>query len=277
MRHRHYAGIATRFARNRRHLASFYPARDDPIEEGQVAVHVQRQPMQRDPAADPHANRRNLARADPHAGELVAAAGADSINRKRVYDSALQRPQIRMNVARRTLQRHNRVGDQLPGAMVGDLPAARDPVHRNPRRSEQKLLIGTASQCEHVRMLQQQQGIADSPRMARGNQRVLQAQCLLVIDSSKPGGVQRSLAHNQKLIASPSAASAASITVSDSVGWGWTVRPNSRVVASSVFPNVTSEIRSVAPWPMIWQPITSPYFLPATSLTKPSTWLTATA
>jgi hypothetical protein len=81
----------------------------------------------------------------------------------------------------------------------------------------------------------------------------------------------------QKSSARSSAASAACITISPSVGCAWLVSPTSRTVDSSVIARRDLVDRSVAPCPIIWQPRISPYFASETSFTKPSVWPVPTA
>src|SRR5579871_4073186 len=157
-----------------------------------------------------------------------------------------------MHVAGGALEFQYRIADQLPRPVIGDLTAARHAMNRHARRRrDHKMLGGAAPQRIDVRMLQQQQGIVNRARLARRRQFLLNSQRWPVINAPEPGAGYRTGTHIQKLIASPSAASAASMIASEMVGWGWTVRPNSRVVASSVLPSATSEIMSVAPCPMI--------------------------
>ena len=59
-------------------------------------------------------------------------------------------------------------------------------------------------------------------------------------------------------IASPSAAAAASIIASDSVGCAWIVRRRSSTTAPISIASVASAIRSPAPLPTMWTPSSSP-------------------
>src|SRR5271154_265972 len=60
---------------DRRHAASFDFAGDDGIEVAQIGGYVERETVIGDPAPDTDADRGNLARADPDAGQSGAAAG----------------------------------------------------------------------------------------------------------------------------------------------------------------------------------------------------------
>ena len=69
----------------------------------------------------------------------------------------------------------------------------------------------------------------------------------------------------------------ASSAASESVGCAWMVCIISSSVASSVRPTANSWIISVASGPMMCTPSSSPVFLSATTLTKPSVSPRATA
>src|SRR2546430_14118617 len=71
-------------------------------------------------------------------------------------------------------------------------------------------------------------------------------------------------------MASPSTASAASLTDSETVGCGWMLAPISHGVDSSSFASAVSEISSVALGPMMKTPSRSPDSSSLMILTKPS-------
>ena len=73
---KHVMPSADALGRHRGHLHLGQPAGHDPVERVQVVVDVDREAVRRDAVGDVHADRRDLALADPHADVLVAELGA---------------------------------------------------------------------------------------------------------------------------------------------------------------------------------------------------------
>src|SRR5208337_1129186 len=82
----------------------------------------------------------------------------------------LERAQVAMNVASGAFELQNRIADQLAGAVIGDLAAARNAMDGNAGAPGDKVaLVGAASQRVDVRMFEQQERVADSIELARAD------------------------------------------------------------------------------------------------------------
>ena len=68
-----------------------------------------------------------------------------------------------MYVAIAALQLEDRIADELTGPVISHLSAARDPVDGNIALAarQQEALIGAAAEREHMRMLEEQERVAD--------------------------------------------------------------------------------------------------------------------
>ena len=153
-----------------------------------------------------------------------------------------------------SVEQHDRVGDELAGAVIGDVAAALDLDDLDVAGREHVLLrLAAAAEREHVRMLDDDQRVGRLADLARLDERELAL--------PTPRGSRRcrdrgrcqgrssaySAAYRQRLMtwmASPSAAAAASIIASDSVGCGWIVRRRSSTTAPISIASAPSVIRS---------------------------------
>ena len=119
-------GARAALRRDRRHPHALQAAGHDPLERLQVVVDVDREAVGRDPLLDVDADRGDLALPHPHAGVVGALLGArarlDALLGERRDDRLLHRAQVGDDVA----DAHDRVADELAGAVVGDAAAAVD-------------------------------------------------------------------------------------------------------------------------------------------------------
>jgi hypothetical protein len=170
---------------DRRHRHVGQAARDRLGERRQVGVDVHREAVRRHPALDVHADRGDLARADPHAGEVAAlvrpGAGVDALLGQRAHHRALERPHVREDV----VDREDPVADELARPVVGQLAAAVDvdDVEVGPRR---ELAGGGAPPAGVDRVvLEQQERVLDRAVLAGGAQPVLQGERLAVGEAAE--------------------------------------------------------------------------------------------
>src|SRR5690606_17185287 len=113
------------------HLDVRHAARDRPVPRGEVAVHIEREPVAGDPPALPHADRGYLAAGGlgPHTGEQlrpgrgVPALGGQPERGERVDQPQLDLPHV-VDDALVLTELDDQVADELAGAVVGELPAA---------------------------------------------------------------------------------------------------------------------------------------------------------
>src|SRR5579875_3329297 len=172
--------------RKRGHPHPLQAAGNDPRERLEVVVDVDGEAVRGDAARDMDADRGDLALPDPHAGvvwPLVAARTCvDSLFRQR----GDERPLERAHVADDILLPNDRVADQLPGAVVGDLPAAIGVAYLDPACAipllAHRQLTWTASPPAGVdrRVLKQQHRVRHPPRLARSADALLQLERLPV-------------------------------------------------------------------------------------------------
>ena len=151
-------------------------ARDDVVEEREIGIDVEREPVHRAPAAQLHADRRDLAVLDPHARIPVEASGAAHAEiGERVDQQLLDGAHVRDRVghAAAALPRHgeDRIADELAGAVIRDVATsigAHELGAHVRGRHEHVAHVGAHAERVDVRMLEQQQsGRPSSARTTR--------------------------------------------------------------------------------------------------------------
>src|ERR1700688_398280 len=99
-----------------------------------------------DPAPDTDSYRRDLLLGDPDSGQAGATIRDEAEFAERVDHRVLEISQILGYVAGAAFEFQNRVADQLAGAVIGHLAAARYAVGRDARRiRDNEALIGAAA------------------------------------------------------------------------------------------------------------------------------------
>src|SRR5258708_35035236 len=113
-----------------------------------------------DPAADTDSYRRDLLLADPDSGQPCATVRVEAEFVERVDHRVLETAQILGHVAGAAFELQNRVADQLAGAVIGHLAAARYAVGRDAGWiRDDETFVGAAAEREDVRMLHQQERV----------------------------------------------------------------------------------------------------------------------
>ena len=118
--------------------------------------------MLADPAAGAHADRRQLAPLQPHAGEALDPLPRQPQAFQQVDHHLLQLAQVEVQIRPVALQVEHRVEHQLTRGVVGHLAAPVDAVQGKGRRLGREAQVGVAgppTQGVAGLMLQQQQGI----------------------------------------------------------------------------------------------------------------------
>ena len=137
------------------------------------------------PTAERDADRGDLALADPHAAEPRALPRGDAEIGERRDEDALEHLEIPAHVGPEGAEPDDRVADQLPGPVVGDLAAAVRPEDRHVarRRRAEKARVGAAAQGVDGRMLEEEErvGPAGEPPC---DQRLLPGERAPVLDPS---------------------------------------------------------------------------------------------
>ena len=134
----------------------------DRAEAGQIAVHVQGQSVLTDPAPGADADRRQLAPLQPHPGETVDPLTSQPQLGQQVDHHLLKRAQVDMQVSAMAPQVEHGIQHQLPGGVVGHLPAPVNPQQRQGWRGGIKAemaLTATSAQGVTGLVFEQQQRI----------------------------------------------------------------------------------------------------------------------
>ena len=135
----------------------------------EVGVHVERQAVGGHTAPDPDADGGELALVvDPHPGEAIHASCADVEARRGGDDGGLEGPHVAAQVER-IVKLDDRIGDELPGSMKGDVTTAVDAQVRGAQLAQalgsgqEVRLVAPAPDGVHREVLQEQEAIADAP------------------------------------------------------------------------------------------------------------------
>ena len=126
-----------------RHCDVCDAARDNRIERREVTADVQGKTVHRDPVANAHADRRDLAFGNPHAGQPSSRLRRDPERGKQLDHHLLDPAKIAVQVLSASSQINNRITDELPGPMIGCLAATinREKRMRKVRGTAQARLI----------------------------------------------------------------------------------------------------------------------------------------
>src|SRR5690606_36535738 len=166
---------------HRGHAVLADAARDDVLEVPQVGCDVEGHAVEGAAPLDAHADGGDLAgrgrvRVDPDPRVAVVAAGAGQPERgEHLDEDLLEGRHVRRGVGRtagRALRREgdDRVRDQLPGAVVGDVAAAVDLDQVDAvlgRVAEHVRAVRVAAEGVGGRVLEQQQPVVTGPRSVR--------------------------------------------------------------------------------------------------------------
>src|SRR5579859_2325023 len=118
----------------RGHPAAIDATRHYTLEETQIGRDIDREAVQRHPSPQANADRGDLFIAHPDTGQPLPSARRDTAACQRVDQDLFQLAQILNDVAIRAFEFENWIADQLTGAVISYLPAARDSISRNVRR-----------------------------------------------------------------------------------------------------------------------------------------------
>ena len=90
----------------------------------EVAAHIQREAVHRDPMAHADADRGDFALPDPDAGQTVASRGFDLVDREQLDEERLDPAQVTMQILAVTTEIDQKISDQLPRPVISRLAAA---------------------------------------------------------------------------------------------------------------------------------------------------------
>ena len=254
-------------ADHRAHHRRVQAAGVDRGEARQIGGDVQREPVQRHPAFDRHANRGELALGGgvPDAGPARLARPREPEPRQRLDQRLLEVAQVDVQIALVLAQQEDRVADELAGAVVGDVAAALDLEERRVAEVEQVVALGAARPrvitcgCSTNSSVS---GISPCWRAVTSASCIAQTvgvRARAEIDDAAPsfGSSRFEPAVSEIWIASPRLAFAASMIASGRVGWAWMVRLMSSASAPISIASAASAMTSEAPLPTTWMPSTS--------------------
>src|SRR5439155_11222526 len=187
---------------DRGRLDAGHPARVDEREVGKVGIDVQGDPVVAHPALDADAEGADLAwrrpvRVAPAAGVPVAPSGGGAERLARVDHRELERPDERTNEEAAPRQGEDGIGDELPRAVVRHLAAALDADRLDPPCRElggsgqDMCLLRVPAQCQHRRVLEQEERVVDLVGDAKVDELVLERPCLPVADAPEPADLER--------------------------------------------------------------------------------------
>ena len=148
--------------------------------------------------ADRRSLRADLARLDrrlarsPNAGEALEDLGRDPEVAERRDHRLLERSDVREDVAVHRAEVEDRIGDELPGPVVGDLPAAvrlgdLDALHAVPVLAHRQMAgLGASALGVDGPVLEEQYDVGDLAVATRRRQALLQRQALGVRNRARP-------------------------------------------------------------------------------------------
>lgn len=97
----------------------------DGVERGKIRSDIEGKTVPGDPAAHPHPDRGDFTFINPHPGTSGVPFAAQAKGRQSLNQTLLQQPQVAVQVAVNPVKMNDRIADQLPRAVPGDIPAAR--------------------------------------------------------------------------------------------------------------------------------------------------------
>ena len=136
---------------------------------------------------------------DPDAGQPGHAAAVDAVVGRHADQHLFQVAHVAVHVAAIGLQVDDRVADDLAGAVVGDVAAAAGLVHLDAARGQRlggrenvrSAAVAAHAERQDVRMLDEQQQIADAARAPLLDERALQRQRVGVRHEAEPPDLER--------------------------------------------------------------------------------------
>src|SRR5690606_38583792 len=106
------------------------PARDDMIEVTGIYVHIEGEAVHSHPATTPNAQCADFAspgrvvRIDPDTGKVGYASRINTVFVKRKDNRFFQCTQVAVDIGKEMVQVKDGIADDLPGPVIGDIPAA---------------------------------------------------------------------------------------------------------------------------------------------------------
>src|SRR3990172_2676604 len=256
------------FSFHRRHDGRVEPAWADFREVREVRVHVVREAVVRDVSANRDADRAELTALDPYAALSGVAVRGDAEFLRGTDEDLLEVAHVLPRI-KAIGELHDRIADELAGSMVCRLAASFDLDHRD-GGIEDVVNRPSTAQRDHVGMLKEEKRVRNLVGGPPLHEIALQVPGLAVLH--EPQVDRERFVHFRftTWIARPSAASAASMIASGSVGCGWIVRAMSCTLAPISIASAISLMRSLASGPTIWTPSRRVVFASMTTFTKPS-------
>src|SRR5579862_5164388 len=187
----HLPGKSTRLADERGYPYPLQSAWDDPAEGLEVVLDVEREPMGGDSARDVHADRRDLPVLDPNAGEIRPVLGTGPGRNALLAQGGDQRLLERAHVGDHVVNPDDRVADELPGTVVGDLATAIglddvDPLQAVPLLAHRELARGRAPPARvHGPVLEEQHHVGNVILLARPPDTLLKGERMPVLDGAE--------------------------------------------------------------------------------------------
>ena len=157
----HGKGIVAALAGQGCGLGIVEAAQGNGAEKGKIVPHVEREAVEGHPVAHAHAERAQLAVADPYAGAAFPAGGLDPERGGGADDDFFQRADETVQPVRALADAEHGIGYELARKMAGDVAAAIclddfDAAGRQFRPAEEQVLLAAVtSEGDHGRVLHQ--------------------------------------------------------------------------------------------------------------------------
>jgi hypothetical protein len=186
-------------SRHRCHTSARNAAGNDQIKMVELGVDVECEAVTRDPSRDAHPNGRDLLVAHPDAGQPFDAAGIDTVIGGRANEDRFEIAHVTVNVATVGVQVDDRIADNLPGPVIGDIAPATGLVNVDAARGEgvggrknvRAAAVAAHAERQDVGMFEEEQRVADSASTAIFDEHTLQSERLGVRHSSEPTDVKK--------------------------------------------------------------------------------------
>jgi len=174
-------------------------ARYDEAEIVQVSRHIEREAMTGDPAGNSHANRSQLLDTNPYSGQACNAGRLDTAVSRDSDQHLFEIANVPMNVATVGLETDDRIPHNLTWTVIGDVTAATRFQHVDAtrlqhgrcRQNVRASAVSPYTEREHVRMLCEEEDVADATRHALFDKRSLLGQRLGIRDGSETTNLER--------------------------------------------------------------------------------------
>jgi hypothetical protein len=196
--------------RERRHAAVGDAAGDDQAEIVQIGADIEGEPVTGYPAREAHTDRGQFVATHPDAGQARDPRRRDPEIACHPYEDFFEVTHVAVDVATIGIEVNDRVAHDLAGTVVGHIAAASGledldapgGQHVLGRQNVGTTAVAADAQGQHRRVLDEEQQIADVPRLALGDEGTLQRKRIGIRDQAKPADFDRTHELNDLIVLS---------------------------------------------------------------------------